>query len=274
MDLKNPFDFSGRVAVVTGGTGVLCGTLARALGACGARVAVLGRNMEKADRVVAEIRDRGGEAIPVKADVTDSSSVKAAAGQVLDTFGRVDILINGAGGARKEATTGDDLSFFDLPDDALSWVFDLNCLGTIRCSQAFARPMVDQDAGCILNISSMGGFQPLTRSIAYSAAKAAVNNFTQWLAVHIAQEYSPHIRVNAIAPGFFMTEQNRFFLIDPATGSLTKRAQTIVANTPMGRFGRPEELIGTTLWLLSDGASFVHGAVIPVDGGFSAFGGV
>ncbi|MBN1584515.1 MAG: SDR family oxidoreductase [Anaerolineae bacterium] len=274
MNLKNPFDFSNKVAIVTGGTGVLCGTLARALGACGARVAVLGRNMDKADRTVTEIRDLGSEAIPVKVDVTDKSSVEAAAQQVMAAFGRVDILINGAGGARKEATTSSELSFFDLPDEALSWVFDLNCLGTIRCCQVFAKPMVDQGAGCILNISSMGGFQPLTRSIAYSAAKAAVNNFTQWLAVHMSQEYSPHIRVNAIAPGFFMTEQNRFFLIDPTTHEYTERAKTIVANTPMGRFGRPEDLIGTTLWLLSEGANFVHGAVIPVDGGFSAFGGV
>jgi NAD(P)-dependent dehydrogenase (short-subunit alcohol dehydrogenase family) len=230
--------------------------------------------MAKAERVVAEIRGRGSKAIPVKVDVTDKLSVEAAAQQVMDAFGRVDILINGAGGARKEATTSSELSFFDLPDDALSWVFDLNCLGTIRCSQAFAKPMVDQDAGCIVNISSMGGFQPLTRSIAYSAAKAAVNNFTQWLAVHMSQEYSPYIRVNAIAPGFFLTDQNRFFLVDQSTNAYTERAQTIIANTPMGRFGRPEDLIGTTLWLLSDGASFVHGAVIPVDGGFSAFGGV
>ncbi len=274
MNFQNPFDFSGKVAVVTGGTGVLCGALARALGACGANVAVLGRNMERAQHAVDDIHAQGSKAIPVSVDVTDRASVEAAARQVMDTFGRVDILINGAGGARKEATTSAELSFFDLPDEALSWVFDLNCLGTIRCSQAFARPMIEQDAGCIVNISSMGGFQPLTRSIAYSAAKAAVNNFTQWLAVHISQEYSPHIRVNAIAPGFFLTEQNRFFLIDQATGTYTERAQSIIANTPMGRFGQPQDLIGTTLWLLSDIASFVHGTVIPVDGGFSAFGGV
>jgi NAD(P)-dependent dehydrogenase (short-subunit alcohol dehydrogenase family) len=274
MDLKNPYDLSGKVAVVSGGTGVLCGVLARALGECGAAVAVLGRNMEKADRVVAEIRSRGGEAIPVRVDVTDRPSVEAAGREVMEVFGRVDILINGAGGARKEATTSADLSFFDLSDEALRWVFDLNCLGTIRCSQVFGKAMVEQDAGCIVNISSMGGFQPLTRSIAYSAAKAAVNNFTQWLAVHMAQEYSPHIRVNAIAPGFFLTEQNRFFLIDEGSNQLTERARTIVANTPMGRFGDPEDLIGTMLWLLSDGASFVHGIVVPVDGGFSAFGGV
>jgi NAD(P)-dependent dehydrogenase (short-subunit alcohol dehydrogenase family) len=274
MDEKNPYDLSGKVAVVTGGTGVLCGVLARALGECGARVAVLGRNMEKANRVVAEIRNRGSEAIPVKVDVTDRPSIEAAAQQIIDAFRRVDILINGAGGARKEATTSDELPFFDLPDDALRWVFNLNCLGTIMCSQVFAKHMVNQGTGNIVNISSMGAFRPLTRSIAYSAAKAGVNNFTQWLAVHMSQEYSDKIRVNAIAPGFFLTEQNRFFLIDETTNEFTERAQSIIAHTPMGRFGKPEDLIGTVLWLLSDGASFVHGAVIPVDGGFSAYGGV
>jgi NAD(P)-dependent dehydrogenase (short-subunit alcohol dehydrogenase family) len=274
MDLKNPYDLSGKVAVVTGGTGVLCGILAHALGECGARVAVLGRNMEKANRVVAEIRNRGSEAIPVKVDVTDRPSIEAAAQQIIDAFRRVDILINGAGGARKEATTSDELPFFDLPADALRWVFDLNCLGTIMCSQVFAKHMVNQGTGNIVNISSMGAFRPLTRSIAYSAAKAGVNNFTQWLAVHMSQEYSDKIRVNAIAPGFFLTEQNRFFLIDETTNEFTERAQSIIAHTPMGRFGKPEDLIGTVLWLLSDGASFVHGAVIPVDGGFSAYGGV
>jgi len=274
MDVKNPYDLSGKVAVVTGGTGVLCGVLAHALGECGARVAVLGRNMEKANRVVAEIRNRGSEAIPVKVDVTDRPSIEAAAQQIIDAFRRVDILINGAGGARKEATTSDELPFFDLPADALRWVFDLNCLGTIMCSQVFAKHMVNQGTGNIVNISSMGAFRPLTRSIAYSAAKAGVNNFTQWLAVHMSQEYSDKIRVNAIAPGFFLTEQNRFFLIDETTNEFTERAQSIIAHTPMGRFGKPEDLIGTVLWLLSDGASFVHGAVIPVDGGFSAYGGV
>jgi len=274
MDVKNPYDLSGKVAAVTGGTGVLCSVLARALGECGAKVAVLGRNMEKANRIVADIRNQGSEALPVKVDVTDRSSIEAAARQVVEAFGQVDILINGAGGARKEATTSDELPFFDLPDDALRWVFDLNCLGTIMCSQAFGRYMVDQGWGTVVNISSMGAVRPLTRSIAYSAAKAGVNNFTQWLAVHMSQEYSDKIRVNAIAPGFFLTEQNRFFLIDETTNEFTARAQTIVAHTPMGRFGKPEDLIGTVLWLLSDGASFVHGAVIPIDGGFSAFGGV
>lgn len=272
--LRNSYDFSGKVAAVTGGTGALCSVLARALGGCGAKVAVLGRNMERASRIVAEIRSQGEEAIPVRVDVTEKPSIEAAGQQVTDAFGRVDMLINGAGGARPDATTSDELSFFDLPEDALRYVFDLNCLGTIMCCQVFGRHMVNQGSGSIVNISSMGAYRPLTRSVAYSAAKAGVNNLTQWLAVHMSQEYSPKIRVNAIAPGFFLTEQNRFLLIDEATNEFTERAKRIIAHTPMGRFGKPEDLIGPVLWLLSDEARFVHGVVIPIDGGFSAFGGV
>jgi NAD(P)-dependent dehydrogenase (short-subunit alcohol dehydrogenase family) len=274
MGLKSPYELSGKVVVVTGGTGALCSVMARALGDCGAKVAILGRNMEKADRIAAKIRSRGGEAISVRVDVTDRHSIKAAAQQVADAFGRVDVLINGAGGAREEATTSEERSFFDLSDHALRGVFDLNCLGTIMCSQVFGRQMAEQGSGCIINISSMAALRPLTRAVAYSAAKAAVSNFTQWLAVHMSQNYSKEIRVNAIAPGFFLTEQNRFLLMDEATYELTERAKTILAHTPMGRFGDPEDLIGTVLWLVSKGASFIHGAVIPVDGGFSAFGGV
>jgi NAD(P)-dependent dehydrogenase (short-subunit alcohol dehydrogenase family) len=230
--------------------------------------------MGKADRVVAEIQRGGGEAIVVKIEVTDKSSIEAAAGQVFDAFDRVDVLINGAGGTTSEATTSDDLSFFGLSADAMRYVFDLNCLGTILCSQVFGEKMVEQGFGCIINISSMSAFRPLTRNIAYSAAKAAVSNFTQWLAVHISQNYSKAIRVNAIAPGFFITDQNRFLLMDEITSEPTERARDILAHTPMGRFGEPDDLIGTALWLVSDGSSFVNGAVIPVDGGFSAFSGV
>jgi len=192
----------------------------------------------------------------------------------LGQFGRVDILINGAGGNRKRATTSPDLAFFDLPADAIQWVFSLNFIGTLLPSQVFGRLMAEQEHGVILNVSSMNAFRPLTRIPAYSAAKAAVSNFTQWLAVHMAQEYSPRIRVNAIAPGFFLTEQNRFLLTDEQTGELTLRGKTIIAHTPMGHFGDPEDLIGTVLWLLSPGAKFVTGIVVPVDGGFSAFSGV
>jgi len=274
MNAKYPYDFSEKVAVVVGGTGVLCGTMAVALGECNAKVAVLGRNMGKADRVVSEIQRGGGEAIPVKIEVTDKSSVEAAAGQVFDAFDRVDVLINGAGGTTSEATTSNALSFFDLSADAMRYVLDLNCLGTILCSQVFGEKMVEQGSGSIINISSMSAFRPLTRNIAYSAAKAAVTNFTQWLAVHISQNYSNAIRVNAIAPGFFITDQNRFLLMDELTSEPTERARDILAHTPMGRFGEPDDLIGTALWLVSDGSSFVNGAVIPVDGGFSAFSGV
>jgi NAD(P)-dependent dehydrogenase (short-subunit alcohol dehydrogenase family) len=274
MDWRNPYDFSGRVAAITGGGGVLCGTMGRALGQLGVQVALLDLREEAAERVAEDIVAAGGEAMGVRVDVMDRPSIEAAAQKVLETFGGVDILINGAGGAKKEATTSDELSFFDLPADALRWVFDLNCLGTVLCSQVFGGYMAEQRSGCIINISSMSAFRPLTRSVAYCAAKAAVSNFTQWLAVHMSQHYSDRIRINAIAPGFFLTEQNRFLLTDKATGEFTERGRAIVAHTPMGRFGDPEDLIGTLLWLLSDGASFVHGAVIPVDGGFSAYSGV
>jgi NAD(P)-dependent dehydrogenase (short-subunit alcohol dehydrogenase family) len=274
MNAKYPYDFSEKVAVVVGGTGVLCGTMAVALSECNAKVAVLGRNMGKADRVIAEIKRCGGEAIPIQIEVTNKSSVEAAAGQVIDAFDHVDVLINGAGGTTSEATTSNALSFFDLSADAMRYVLDLNCLGTILCSQIFGEKMVEQSYGCIINISSMSAFRPLTRNIAYSAAKAAVSNFTQWLAVHISQNYSNAIRVNAIAPGFFITDQNRFLLMDEITNEPTERARDILAHTPMGRFGEPDDLIGTALWLVSDGSSFVNGAIIPVDGGFSAFSGV
>jgi len=216
----------------------------------------------------------GGEALAVRCDVLDKASLEAARDVVLARFGRVDILINGAGGNKKQATTSPDLSFFDLPADAVQWVFNLNFIGTLLPCQVFGKVMAEQGEGIILNTSSMNAFRPLTRIPAYSAAKAAVSNFTQWLAVHISQEYSPKVRVNAIAPGFFLTEQNRFLLTDEQTGELTPRGQTIIDHTPMARFGDPEDLIGTVLWLLSPGAAFVHGVVVPVDGGFSAFSGV
>lgn len=264
----------GKVAVVTGGGGILCRTMCLALAQLGAKVAVLDLSAEAAQRVADEIRANGGEAIAVSADVLDRHSLDAARQIVLDRFGRVDILINGAGGNKKQATTSSELSFFDLPPEAVRLVFDLNCLGTILPSQVFGKQMVEQAEGVILNISSMNAFRPLTRVPAYSAAKAAVSNFTQWLAVHMAQEYSPHIRVNAIAPGFFLTEQNRSLLTDVATGELTQRGRDILSHTPMKRFGVPEDLLGTVIWLLSPASSFVTGVVVPIDGGFSAFSGV
>jgi len=273
--LENLFDLSGKVAAITGGGGVLCGTLSRALARLGVRVAVLDILEETAQRVANDIVEAGGKAIALRCDVLDKTSLEAARDAALSRFGRVDILINGAGGNKQQASTSSDLSFFDLPYEALRWVFDLNLLGTLLPSQVFGKSMVEQDGGSVLNISSMNAFRPLTRTPAYAAAKAGVSNFTQWLAVHMAQEYSPNIRVNAIAPGFFLTEQNRFLLTDDATGSLTPRGETIVKHTPMGRFGGPEDLIGTVVWLLSPAASsFVTGIVMPVDGGFNAFSGV
>ena len=272
--LEGLFGLAGKTAVVTGGGGVLCGAMSRALGRVGVKVAVLDILEDAAQNLAEEIVAAGGEAMAVQCDVLDKDGIEVVAQQVMDTYGRVDILINGAGGNKKEATTSSELSFFDLPPEAIRWVFDLNFLGTLLPSQVFGRLMAEEGEGCILNISSMNAFRPLTRIPAYSAAKAAVSNFTQWLAVHMSQEYSPEIRVNAIAPGFFLTQQNRFLLIDEESGEFTRRGRTIIDHTPMARFGDPEDLIGTVLWLLSPAARFVHGVVVPVDGGFSAFSGV
>jgi len=273
--IANPFDFSGKVAVVTGGSGVLCGAMGKALAECGAHVVVVGHSrMARAEQLVEEIQQAGGSALAVQADVLSKTDVAALVDGTLDAFGRIDFLINGAGGAKREATTSDTLTFFDLPEEAVRQTFDLNFMGTFLVCQAVGRVMAEQGNGRILNVSSMGAFRPLTRSVAYSAGKAAVTNFTQWLAVHMSQGYATEIRVNAVVPGFFLTEQNRFLLTDRETGNLTERGQRIIDHTPMGRMGRPEDLVGPVLWLLSDAAAFVHGATIAVDGGLSAYGGV
>jgi len=272
--LENLFALPGKVAAVTGGGGVLCRAMCHALARAGAKVAVLDLLEPAARKVAEEIVAAGGEAMAVPVDVLDKASVQAACDAVRARFGRVDILINGAGGNKPQATTSPELSFFDLPPEAIRWVFDLNFLGTLLPCQVFGQVMAEQGEGAILNIASINAFRPLTRIPAYSAAKGAVSNFTQWLAVHLSMNYSPHIRVNAIAPGFFLTEQNRFLLTDKETGGLTPRGQSIIAHTPLGRFGQPEELISTVLWLLSPGASFVHGIVVLVDGGFAAYSGV
>ena len=272
--LQKSFDLSGKVAVVTGGAGVLCAAMCRALAAAGAKVVVLDLNAEAAETLAAGICSNGGEAIGLACNVLKKESLEEAAQEILAKLGRVDILINGAGGNKPTATTNPEQRFFDLPAEALRWVFDLNLLGTIFPSQVFGKLMAGQKSGVILNISSMNAFRPLTRIPAYSAAKAGVSNFTQWLAVHMAQEYSPEIRVNAIAPGFFLTEQNRSLLTDKETGELTPRGKSILNHTPMGRFGAPDDLVGTVFWLLSPASAFVTGIVVPVDGGFSAFSGV
>jgi len=272
--MKSIFDVSGKVVAITGGGGILCGTMAKALAEAGAKVAILDLSEAAAAKVADEIKAQGGVAIPVPCNVLDKASVEAARDKVLAAFGRVDALINGAGGNKKEATTSPEMPFFELPPEAIRFVFDLNFLGTLLPSQVFGKEMVERGSGVILNISSMNAIRPLTKIAAYSAAKAAVSNFTQWLAVHICQNCSRDIRVNAIAPGFFLTEQNRFLLTDEKTGALTPRGKTVTEHTPMGRFGDPQELVGTVIWLLSDAAKFVTGVVIPVDGGFSAFSGV
>jgi NAD(P)-dependent dehydrogenase (short-subunit alcohol dehydrogenase family) len=268
------FNVKGKVIAITGGGGVLCGTMAKALGKAGAKIAVLDLQADSAEKVAEEIKSKNGQAIGIKCDVLDKKSIEHANKKITSELGKIDILINGAGGNKKEATTSPDLSFFDLPSEAVRFVFDLNFLGTLLPSQVFGKEMAENGSGIILNISSMCAFSPLTKVPAYSAAKAAVSNFTQWLAVHVCQNYSKNIRVNAIAPGFFLTEQNRFLLTEEKTGELTTRGSTIVYHTPMGRFGEPEELVGTVMWLLSDASKFVTGVVIPVDGGFSAFSGV
>lgn len=270
------FTVTNQVAVVTGGAGVLCATMCKALAEAGAKVAVLDLRLEPAESLAAELGNGATGArqgMGVACNVLDKASVEAAAAQVLEAFGRVDILVNGAGGNKPQATTNAEQTFFDLPADALRWVFDLNLMGTILPSQVFGKIMAAQKSGVILNLSSMNSFRPLTRIAAYSAAKAGVSNFTQWLAVHMAQEYSPEIRVNAIAPGFFVGDQNRRLLLNE-DNSLTPRGQQILSHTPMARFGNPDDLLGTLLWLVSPASAFVTGIVVPVDGGFSAFSGV
>lgn len=272
--MGNLFDVAGKVIAITGGGGVLCGTMAKAMGKAGAKVAVLDLFEEGAIKVAESIKANGGDAVAVKCNVLEKDSLEAAKEKINSTFGKIDILINGAGGNKKEATTGPDMSFFDMPADAIRFVFDLNFIGALLPTQVFAKDMTETGKGVILNISSMNAFKPLTKIAAYSAAKAAISNFTQWLAVHMCQNYSKEIRVNAIAPGFFLTDQNRFLLTDEKTGEPTPRGKLIIDHTPMDRYGDPEELIGTITWLLSDAAKFVTGVVVPVDGGVSAFSGI
>ena len=285
MQLPFKVNLAGKTAVVTGGSGTLCRRMALALAECGAGVAVLSRRIEAVEAVAAEIRAAGGRALAVACDVLDRAALADAAARIEQELGPVDILINGAGGNHPRGTTAREylfpedltkpqegkLTFFDLDPEGLQYVFNLNLVGTVLPTQAFSRGMAQRGRGVVINISSMSAFTPLTKISAYSSAKAAVNNFTQWLAVHLSKV---GVRVNAIAPGFFLTDQNRNLLTTPE-GGLTPRANTIIAHTPMGRFGKADELLGTLLWLVSDEASgFVTGIVVPVDGGFSAFSGV
>ena len=273
------FSLEGKVAVVTGGTGVLGGAMARGLAESGAKVAVMGRRKEKAQEVAENIQETTGtEALALPADVLDKNQLEEARETLLKHWGKVDILLNGAGGNVPEATLSEDVGIFDLPEDAFRQVMDLNLLGTLLPCQVFGKAMVDnfqnsEPQGSILNVSSMTATKPLTNVVGYSTAKAAIENFTRWLTVELARSYGVGLRVNAIAPGFFIGEQNRDLLLNE-DDSLTQRGQTIIEHTPAGRFGEPEDLISAVVWLCGSGASFVSGVVVPVDGGFSAFGGV
>lgn len=274
LDFSNLFDLKEKTAVITGGGGVLCRALAINLAQVGVKVAILCRTIASGEPVVQEIMSNGGKAIVIECDMLNKSQIIDAHHRVKNNLGKTDILINGVGGNKIEASVSPDKTFFDLTEEALQWVFNLNLMTALLSSQVFGKEMAENHSGVILNISSMNAYRPLTRIPAYSAAKAGVNNFTQWLAVHMAQEYSPAIRVNAIAPGFFITEQTRFLLTDLETGDLSERGRKVIEHTPMGRFGVPQDLVGTALWLLSPASEFVTGAVIPVDGGFSAYSGV
>jgi NAD(P)-dependent dehydrogenase (short-subunit alcohol dehydrogenase family) len=275
QELTEMYNFKDRAIAITGGAGVLGGEMACALAGCGANVVILDRDMALAERLIHRFEPTArGRALAVYGDVLKRDAMEQAREVISREFGKLDGLINAAGGNRPDATTSPDQSFFDLPEAALRFVFDLNLMGTIIPSQILGQLLAQQGDGVILNVSSMNAFRPLTRIAAYSAAKAGVSNFTQWLAVHMAQTYSPRIRVNAIAPGFFLTEQNRFLLTEQQSGALTARGEAIISHTPMARFGTPEDLLGAVLWLLSPASAFVSGVVIPIDGGFSAYSGV
>ncbi len=273
-ELNEMYNFSGKTFVVTGGTGVLGGDVVCALAGVGANVVILDRNLAPAQGLMDRMGPYACRAEAVYGDVLNRESLTKVAEVIQERFGGLYGLVNAAGGNKPTATTSANLSFFDLPEDAMRFVFDLNLLGTILPCQILARQMAERGEGVILNYSSMNAYRPLTNIPAYSAAKSGISNFTAWLAVHMAQNYSGKIRVNAIAPGFFLGEQNRYLLTDQETGELTARGRTIISHTPMGRFGQPEDLLGTVLWLLSPASAFVTGITVPVDGGFSAYSGV
>ncbi|MDK2906262.1 MAG: hypothetical protein PWQ66_223 [Petrotoga sp.] len=271
--VEDYFNLEGKVIAITGGAGVLCSEMARSLGEAGGKIVILDLSERAMDMLSIELAKKSVEHMWIKTNVLQKNDLVIAKDEILETFGKIDILINGAGGNRPEATTSKDKSFFELPEDAVQWVFNLNFLGTFLASQVFGEYFAEKGYGEIINISSMNAFRPLTNIPAYSAAKAAVSNFTQWLAVHMNHNYSKKIRVNAIAPGFLLTNQNRFLLTNQ-DGSLTQRGNQILNHTPMGRFGEPKDLVSTVMWLISDSSEFVNGVVVPIDGGFSAYSGV
>lgn len=267
------FSIEGQVVLMTGGAGVLASAISRGLGEAGATIILT--DIAPLEERLSQLTQAGIKAKGYYMDAMDKKSVEEVAKRVKEEFGGIDALLNAAGGNMKGATTSSEVSFFDLPLEPLQKVVMLNLFGgAIIPSQVFARLMIESGrGGNIINFSSMNAFRPLTRIVGYSAAKAAVSNFTQWLAVHLAKEYDPKIRVNALAPGFFITNQNRF-LLTKEEGGLTPRGEAVINHTPLGRFGVPEDLIGTVIWLLSPASSFVTGVVVPVDGGFNAFSGV
>ncbi len=271
--LTRMFGLTGKVAVVTGGTGVLGGAMARGLASAGAKVAILGRRADKAAEMAQFIADAGGQAMPAPADVMDTASLEAARDTVLAAWGRIDILINAAGGTTPQATVSPTQTIFDMPLAPMREVFDLNLIGTLLPSQVFGAVMAKQGSGSIVNISSMNAQRALTRAVAYSAGKAAIDNFTKWLSVELALKFGEGLRVNAIAPGFFVGDQNRALLLN-ADGSLTTRGQTILAHTPAKRFGDPDDLLGAVIYLCSPAARFVTGTILMVDGGVNAFSGI
>ncbi|MBV7328585.1 SDR family oxidoreductase [Chloroflexi bacterium TSY] len=275
--MKSIFSLQDKVAIVTGGTGVLGGAMAHSLAKAGARVGILGRRAKKAEEVVQSIVEAGDEAMALPADVLDKAQLENARGSIVDRWGGIDILINAAGGNVPGATIFGDLTFFNLTQEALQQVMELNFTGSLLPTQVFGEVMAERaknGRGCsIINISSMAADRTLTRVMGYSAAKSAIDNFTRWMSVEFAMNYSALLRVNAIAPGFFVGEQNRALLLNE-DGSYTPRGQQIIDHTPMSRFGEPDELVGTAVWLASDASRFVTGIVVPVDGGFSAFSGV
>ena len=272
MSLK--LDLNGKTAVLTGAGGALAGSIARALAKEGVNISIWDISEENGRNTAESITAEGGKAVTVKCDVTDPEAVNRATNETVKAFGTIDLLVNGAGGSLKNATTSDSLPFFDIPLDSMEKGLALNYFSVLLPCQFIGKIFAEKAEGCILNISSIAGIEPLTRAVSYSDSKAAVNSFTRWLAVHMASTYSNKIRVNAIAPGFMLTEQNRFLLIDEKSGGFTDRGNAILNSVPMSRLGEPDEITGAALWLLSDQANFVTGAVIPIDGGYTAHGGV
>ena len=268
------FDIKNKVVVVTGASGFIGSEISCSLAEVGCKVTLLFNNNSPSEEIITRLSKSNSDFEIFKCDVTNDEDIISCKDKILNKFGTIDALINCAGGNHPDATTGSENSFFNIPADAFEWVIKLNLMGSIRPCQIFGKEFAKNKKGNILNISSMAAIRPLTKIPAYSSSKAAINSFTKWLSVHMAKEYSKDIRVNAIAPGFFLSKQNKFLLINEKTGKYTERGNSIIENTPMKKFGNPKELVSTVIWLLSDHSNFITGVIVPVDGGFDAFGGV